>query len=142
MKYILLTLTLLLAACGDNAAETLRKQQEALTKQQAQLYQQEQQLQQQQQQPQYQQQVQQPQYQQQAQAPIIVQQPMHNSNSQMTDMLVGGMIGHALANSGSRNGPSYNPPQQVTNVTRNVTINQRPSPISSRGASMARSSRR
>ena len=139
MKYILLTLTLLLAACGDNAAETLRKQQEALTKQQAQLYQQEQQLQQQQ--PQYQQQVQQPQYQQ-APAPVIVQQPMHNSNSQMTDMLVGGMIGHALANSGSRNGPSYNPPQQVTNVTRNVTINQRPSPISSRGASMARSSRR
>ena len=119
MKYIVLTLTLLLAACGDNAAETLRKQQEALIKQQAQLYQQEQQHQQQ---PQYQQQVQQPQYQQQAQAPIIVQQPMINGNSAMTDMLVGGMIGHALANSGSRSGPSYNPPQQVTNVTRKITL--------------------
>ena len=123
MKYFLLALTLLLTACGDSTEEQLRKQRDAMIKQQEAITVQQAQ--------QYQQQA--PQYMPQpvAQAPIIVQQPVNNGNSAVTDMLIGGMIGHSLANAGSR-APSYARPQQVTNVTRNVTINQVRRPSASR----------
>lgn len=128
MKYILITLTLLLSACGESEQQRLYRQQQQLAQQQQQLnYQQQQMAQQQYQQPGYAQPgyapapiVQQP--------PVIVQQPSSSGSSHMTDMLVGGLVGHAVGNMMSnRSTPSYNhAPAPVTNITRNVTINKGP----------------
>ena len=136
MKYILITLALFLTACGESEQQRLYRQQQQLAQQQQQLnYQQQQLAQQQYQQPgwdQHQQgyaqqgyspapMVQQP-------APVVIQQPSSSGSSHMTDMLVGGLVGHAVGNMMSnRSAPAYNhQPAPVTNITRNVTINRAP----------------
>jgi hypothetical protein len=141
MKLILLlTMATMLIACSDSEQDRLRKQQQQLAQQQQSLNMQQQQLAQQQmaqqqyQQPAYDHQYQQPQYQQPivvqqpAQAPVVVQQPS-NGGSHVTDMLVGGLVGHALGNAMSNNNRSSsgyydNRPRNVTNVTKNITINR------------------
>lgn len=140
MNYILIALTLLLTACGESEQQRLYRQQQQLAQQQQQLNLQQQQLAQQ---PQYQQGyapapiVQQP-------APVIVQQPTNNGSSHVTDMLVGGLVGHAIGNAMSNRStpsysqPSYSRPNSVTNVTNNYTNTPRPS--SARIPSSARSS--
>jgi len=67
-------------------------------------------------------------YQQAPQPQIIQQAPQGNG---VTDMLVGGLIGHALAggNGGGSNNHYYSSqpaPRVTNNVTRNVTVIQRP----------------
>lgn len=57
-----------------------------------------------------------------AQAPVIVQQPAQQ-NSGMTDMLMGGLIGHAIGSSGNNSGGGnhyYSQPSRV--IERNTTI--------------------
>lgn len=110
---MIFTLAVLLVGCGQSQEQ---KQLEAL-KQQNQLL-----LQQEQYQPApIQQYTQQPQ--QVAPAPIIVQSapaPAVGGGSNMVqDMMIGGLIGHAMAGGGSNN-RNYSQP----NVTRNVTINK------------------
>ena len=137
MKYLLIAFMIILTACGDSEQEKLRKQEQALEQQQQQLFQNQQQLQQQIQQQQYQQ----PQQGYSPQQPVIVQQPatqqapvvVQQHDNTMSNMLLGGLIGHAIGSSGNSSNyhpaPSYgyNQPRNVTNVTRNVTINQAPS---------------
>jgi uncharacterized protein YycO len=129
MKYLLIAMAFLATACSDSETErALRKQQQQLAVQQQQL-----QLQQQQQlaqaQP-YQQQyapqvVQQP-------APVVIQQPASSGSSHVTDMLLGGLVGHAVGNamSNRNSSPSYDRydsrPSNVTHVTKNITINKAP----------------
>ena len=152
MKKLLLTLTVLsLVACGESDEDKQKRQTEQILAQQQQILQnqqaQQQQIEQQgavvqQQNQQIQQQAQQP-----AQAPVIIQQPVaaqqpvvvQQHDNTMTNMLVGGLIGHAIANSGNNlntdHGPSYNrdygsSSRTVTNVTKNITINQ-PAPVTS-----------
>lgn len=116
--YKIIFLSLLLIGCGESPEEQLKRQQLQLQQQQQQL------INQQQQQLQQQSQIQQaPAYQppaviQQPAAPVVVQQ--HDST--MTNMLLGGLIGHQIAKMGEDNNPrlsdhSYQPPQQnVTHV--------------------------
>lgn len=126
---ILMVVTSLISACGQSQEQ---KQIDALKQQNQQLLQQEQLLtQQRQNEQQYQQQqqpVQQQQYmppQQVAPAPIIVQSapaPVQSNggpNNMVQDMMIGGLLGHAMAG-GSGNRNNYSQP----NVTRNVTINR------------------
>jgi hypothetical protein len=152
MKKLLLTLTVLsLVACGESDEDKQKRQTEQILAQQQQILQnqqaQQQQIEQQgavvqQQNQQIQQQAQQP-----AQAPVIIQQPVaaqqpvvvQQHDNTMTNMLVGGLAGYAIANSGNNSntdhGPSYNrdygsSSRTVTNVTKNITINQ-PAPVTS-----------
>lgn len=155
MKKLLLTLTVLsLVACGESDEDKQKRQTDQILAQQQQILQnqqaQQQQIEQQgavvQQQNQIQQQAQQP-IQAQAQAPVIIQQPVaaqqpvvvQQHDNTMTNMLVGGLAGYAIANSGNNSntdhGPSYNrdygsSSRTVTNVTKNITINQ-PAPVTS-----------
>lgn len=152
MKKLLLTLTVLsLVACGESDEDKQKRQTDQILAQQQQILQnqqaQQQQIEQQgavvqQQNQQIQQQAQQP-----AQAPVIIQQPVaaqqpvvvQQHDNTMTNMLVGGLAGYAIANSGNNSntdhGPSYNrdygsSSRTVTNVTKNITINQ-PAPVTS-----------
>lgn len=69
------------------------------------------------------------------QAPVVVQSPAHQ-DSTMQDMLLGGLIGHTIgsamadrsAPASSYAAPAYSPPvrRSVTNVTKNITIQQAP----------------
>jgi hypothetical protein len=130
MKYTLIILALLLSACGDDEVQPpVAAPVQVQTDPQLQLLQQQQLLLQQQQQelrqleaqvqaPIQQQQYQQPQQQYQQQAPVIVQQPQHSG---LNDMLLGGLIGHAIAGGGNNQ-----PSRQVTNVTRNYYQAPRP----------------
>ena len=154
MKKLLLTLTVLsLVACGESDEDKQKRQTDQILAQQQQILQnqqaQQQQIEQQgavvqQQNQQIQQQAQQPI---QAQAPVIIQQPVaaqqpvvvQQHDNTMTNMLVGGLAGYAIANSGNNSntdhGPSYNrdygsSSRTVTNVTKNITINQ-PAPVTS-----------
>jgi len=65
-----------------------------------------------------------------APTPVIVQQPAaQSSNNGMTDMLVGGLIGHAIGSSGNNNGSSNYTPPSTRVIERNTTIiRQAPKP--------------
>jgi hypothetical protein len=150
MKYILIALTLFLTACGESEQQRLYRQQQQIAQQQQQLNYQQQQIVQQQHQGWEPQQSSQ-QYQQgyapapivQQPAPVIVQQPSSSGGSHVTDMLVGGLVGHAIGNAMSNRStpsysqPSYSQPSSVTHVTNNYTNTPRPS--SARIPSSARS---
>jgi Tfp pilus assembly protein PilP len=139
IAFILVTLT----ACGESAEEKRQKyiDQQIAAAEQRQQYAPQQTFDQQQysQQP-YEQQYQQAPaqvIQQPAAAPVIVQSaPQGGDNSVMTNMLIGGLVGHAVSNTMNNNSrpavPDYTQPQyrepirrnNVTNITRNVTINR------------------
>ena len=119
MKYFLIAFTLILAACGTSEEEKLRQQEQQLA--------------------------QQPMVVQQPSQPVVVQQPSQPDNT-MSNILLGAVAGNALSNitrSGNNNNfaPSYRQPPQVTNITRNVTINK-PATSFRRSYSSFRSSRR
>ena len=91
IKYLALSITLLLSACGESEQE---RQQKIINQQQQQLREQ-QQMYQQQQQTQVQ-----PQVIQQPAAPVVVQAAPQHDNTLM-NMAMGAMIGHALTGGGS-----------------------------------------
>ncbi len=90
MKYLALSITLLLTACGESDEE---RQQKIINQQQQQLREQQQMYQQQQTQVQ-------PQVIQQPAAPVVVQAAPQHDNTLM-NMAMGAMIGHALTGGGS-----------------------------------------
>ena len=90
MKYLALSITLLLTACGESDQE---RQQKIINQQQQQLREQQQMYQQQQTQVQ-------PQVIQQPSAPVVVQAAPQHDNTLM-NMAMGAMIGHALTGGGS-----------------------------------------
>jgi hypothetical protein len=130
--YKIIFLSLLLIGCGESPEEQLKRQQQQLQQQQQQLInQQQQQLQQQsqfQQAPAYQP----PAVIQQPAAPVVVQQ--HDSS--LTNMLVGGLIGHQIAKMGEDNSSrasdhSYQQPQQTVTHVHNYNT---PAPTVSGGS--------
>jgi type II secretory pathway pseudopilin PulG len=141
-KLLTLALALTLIACSSE--EEQKAQQEQQIQQQAQQIQLlQQQVAQQQAQPVQEVQqvpVQQPTYIPQpvaAPAPVVVQSaPQHDST--MSDMLVGGLVGHAIGSSlsgGNNNGGSYHAPAPVVNrtyVTKVTKVYNRPKPTASK----------
>jgi uncharacterized protein YcfJ len=143
----LLTLVLALSLIACSSEEEQKAQQEQQIQQQAQQIQQlQQQVAQQQSQPiQEVQQVpaQQPVYvPQTAPAPVIVQSaPVPQHDSTMTDMMIGGLVGHAIGSSmNNNNGGNYRSPAPVVNRTYVTKVTKvynqpRPSYIKSKPAS-------
>lgn len=137
---VLISILFILTACGESAEEKRAKyidQQIAARDQQLQQQQYAPEPQQYVQQPTYEQPVQQPQIIQQPASPVIVNQPAAESGSSaMTNMLVGGLIGHSIANMGNNSQNNYRPepryyddhfpsrPRVTNNITKNITINQ------------------
>lgn len=126
MKYLLIV-TLLLTACNESKPAPVIPQVQQIP-QQAYPEQQYQQPPQVMQQPAYYPPVQ--------QAPVIVQQPQQ-SHSGVTDMLVGGLIGHAVGN--ALNGSGRSAPQQPQVINRTIInktyVTPRPSYSSIRSSS-------
>lgn len=66
--------------------------------------------------------------------PVIVQSAAQPEGSRMTDMLVGGLVGHAIGSSGGSNAnyapppPAYDYRSRPKYVTNNTTIIQKPAP--------------
>ena len=132
MKYTLITLSLLLSACGEREQQHLYRQQQQLAQQQQQLNYQQQQMAQQNQQgyapaPI----VQQP-------APVVIQQPSSSGSSHdntISNLLLGAVAGHAVGNMMSNRStpsysqPSYSQPNSVTHVTNNYSNTPRPSTV-------------